>query len=119
MFKGISMEAGTMLLIGTFLAISAHVFPWYAPALLPWIAVLLVPLWTHGRPNAKGLAVGIAWYFVCISLTGYFFNNTRDWHIYYEFVYDVVMAGLGAALMLGIWGELKWLYSLTLEGKPR
>jgi len=119
LFKGISMEAGTMLLIGTFLAISAHVFPWYAPALLPWIAVLLVPLWTHGRPNAKGLAVGIAWYFVCISLTGYFFNNTRDWHIYYEFVYDVVMAGLGIALMLGIWGELKHLYRLTLEGKAR
>src|SRR5207248_5525291 len=119
LFKGISMETGIMLLIGTFLAISAHVFPWYAPALLPWIAVLLVPLWTHGRPNAKGLAVGIAWYFVCISLTGYFFNNTRDWHIYYEFVYGVVMAGLGIALMLGIWGELKHLYRLTLEGKAR
>src|SRR2546423_7982818 len=119
LFKGISMEAGTMLLIGTFLAISAHVFPWYAPALLPWIAVLFVPLWTHGRPNSKGLAVGIAWDFVCISFTGYFFNKTRDLPIYFEFVHALVMAGLGIALMLGIWGELKHLYRLTLEGKAR
>jgi len=119
LFRGISMEAGTMLLIGTFLAISSHVFPWYIAVLLPWIAVLTGPLWTRRGPGAKGLAVGIAWYFVCISLTGYFFNNTRDWHIYYEYVYDVVMAGLGIALMLGIWGELKHLYRLTLEGKAR
>src|SRR2546421_653343 len=97
----------------------AHVFPWYTPALLPWIAVLLGPLWTRRGPNAKGLAVGIAWYFVCVSLTGYFFNNTRDWRIYYEFVYDIVMAGLGIALMLGIWRELKHLYRLTLVGKAR
>ncbi len=119
LFKGLSIEAGTILLIGTVLAISSHIFPWYTPALLSWIVVLVGPLWTPRGPSGKGLAVGIAWYFTCISLTGYFFNNTRDWHIYYEFVYDVVMAGLGAALMLGIWGELKWLYRLTLEGKPR
>src|SRR2546421_11249072 len=119
LFKGLSIEAGTILLIGTVLAISSHIFPWYTPALLSWIVVLVGPLWTPRGPGGKGRAVGIVWYFTCISLTGYFFNNTRDWHIYYEFVYDVVMAGLGAALMLGIWGELKWLYSLTLEGKPR
>ena len=119
LFKGLSIEAGTLLLIGTVLAISSHIFPWYTPALLSLIVVLVGPLWTPRGPSGKGLAVGIVWYFTCISLTGYFFNNTRDWHIYYEFVYDVVMAGLGAALMLGIWGELKWLYSLTLEGKPR
>ena len=119
LFKGLSIEAGTLLLIGTMLAISSHIFPWYTPALLSLIVVLVGPLWTPRGPSGKGLAVGIVWYFTCISLTGYFFNNTRDWHIYYEFVYDVVMAGLGAALMLGIWGELKWLYSLTLEGKPR
>ncbi|MFL5699020.1 MAG: glycosyltransferase family 87 protein [Ktedonobacteraceae bacterium] len=119
LLKGISIEAGTILLIGTFLAISAHVFPWYVPALLPWITILTGPVWTRRGPSPKGLAVGIAWYFVCISLTGYFFNNTRDWHIYYQFVYDVVMAGLSIALMLGIWGELKHLYRLTLEGKAR
>ena len=110
LFKGISIEAGTMLLIGTFLAISAHVFPWYIPALLPWIAILIGPLWTRRGPSPQGLAVGIAWYFVCVSLTGYFFSNTLDWHIYYEFVYDVVMAGLGIALVLGIWKELKLFY---------
>src|SRR5205814_4904020 len=79
LLKGISMEAGTVLLISTFLAISAHVFPWYAPALLPWITMLIGPLWTRRDPSPKGLAVGMAWYVVCVSLTGFFFSNTLDW----------------------------------------
>src|SRR2546423_3241642 len=51
LLKGISMEAGTILLIGTFLAISAHVFPWYVPALLPWITILTGPVWTRRGPS--------------------------------------------------------------------
>jgi Glycosyltransferase family 87 len=118
LFKLINMEAATIVLIGTVLAVSSHVFPWYTTALLPWIVLLIGPLWTRQGLNAKGLAVGIAWYFTCISLTGYFFNNTQDWHIYYALVYDVVMAGLGAALLLGIWELLKQLHRWTLEGRP-
>src|SRR5437763_15457709 len=100
LFKGLSIEAGTLLLIGTVLAISSHIFPWYTPALLSWLVVLVGPLWTPRGPSGKGLAVGIVWYFTCISLAGYFLDNTRDWHVYYEFVYDEVLAGGGAALIL-------------------
>jgi hypothetical protein len=58
----------------------------------------------------------MAWYFVNACLFQYFYKDGRDWYLYYWFVYGAVMAGLGIALMLAIWGELK---QLTLEGKPR
>ena len=119
LLKNISIEAATMVLVATVFAISSHVFPWYTAALLPWIVVSPGPLWTRQGPNGKGLALVIAWYFTCVSLTGYFFNNTRDWHVYYQFVYNVVVAGLVLALVLCIWGQLKQLYRLTLEGKPK
>jgi hypothetical protein len=116
LFKSISLEGATMVFIGTVFAVSSHVFPWYTTALLPWVAVLVSPLWTHQGLSAKGLAVAMGWYFPCVSLFGYFFNNTRDWHVYYQFVYAVVMAGLGVALIVGVWGQLRRLYKLTLEG---
>lgn len=59
----ISMEAATVLLIGTTFAISPHIFPWYTTALLPWIAMLVGPLWVGKRLNGKGLAAAVAWYF--------------------------------------------------------
>ena len=98
----ISIEVGTLSLISLALAISAHVFPWYTTALLPWVAVLIGPLWTRKGVNGKGIAVAMAWYFPCTSLYGYFFNNVRDWSPYYHVVYDVVMVGLGMAATVGI-----------------
>ena len=38
----ISMEAATLILIGTVFCVSTHVFPWYNPALLPWVALLVL-----------------------------------------------------------------------------
>ena len=171
LLKDMRIEAAVIMLIGSVLAISSHVFPWYTTVLLPWIALLIGPLRTNVRevtpeagdhkgppirtnlseaapagdhkgppvhPSAAlaptragvhmrwglsspwpGLAVGAAWYFTCVSLTGYFFNNTQDWHIYYEFVYGVVMAGLSIACALGFWGQLKQWHRWTLEGKPK
>jgi hypothetical protein len=117
LFKSISMEAATIVLLGVVLSVSSHVFPWYTVALLPWITVLVGPLWTKHGFSGRGLTVGMAWYFTCISFIGYFFSNTRDWHIYYASVYDVVLVGLGLALLLTLWGQFKHLHRLTLEGK--
>jgi hypothetical protein len=49
----ISMEAATLLLIGTVFAVSSNIFPWYTIALLPWIAVLIGPLWTREHGDYK------------------------------------------------------------------
>jgi hypothetical protein len=107
----LSMEATTLLLLGTIFAISSHVFPWYTPALLPWIAILIGPLWTREGMSGRGLAILIVWYFTTASVFGYFFNGARDWNVYYWSVYDVVMAGLGVALLIGLRGWLKHLYN--------
>ncbi len=93
----LSMAAATLIVYSTALAISSHVFPWYTTTLLPWVAVLIGPLRSGGRLNSKHLAVAMAWYFICISLTGYFFDSSPDWRPYYAFAYDVVFAGLAIA----------------------
>ena len=109
-----SVESATLLLIGIFLSISSHVFPWYTTALLPWVAMLVGPLWTnHGtcsinrHSTGKGIAIAMVWYFTCTSLLGYFFNYTLDWSVYYALVYGVVVAGLGLATLVGVWHLLQ------------
>ena len=103
----ISREASILLLIGTLFAISSHVFPWYTTVFLPWIALLSGSLWVRvegrrvWRPSM--LALLALWYFSCISITGYFFSDTRDWHQYYLFAYAVTMTGLIAAVAIYGW----------------
>ena len=102
-----SVESATLLLIGIFLSISSHVFPWYTTALLPWVATLVGPLWTNHGLSGKGIAIAMVWYFTCTSLLGYFFNYTLDWSVYYALVYGVVMVGLGLATLVGVWHLLQ------------
>ncbi|GAC1477116.1 MAG: hypothetical protein NVS2B12_31260 [Ktedonobacteraceae bacterium] len=119
LFKQISIEAATLILFGTIFAISSHILPWYTPALLVWIVLLRGRLWTKQGPSASGLAVAATWYFTWASLFGYFIPVRQSWFPYYLFVYGVVIVGLAIALTLGVRGELKQLYRMTLEGRPR
>jgi hypothetical protein len=93
----ISMETATVLLIGMVFAISSHVFPWYTTVLLPWIAMLVGPLWRGGRLSGKGLAVAMAWYFTFTVLYGYYLRDSLVWASYYALVYDAVLVGLVVA----------------------
>ena len=95
-----SMEAATLLLIGTVFAISSHVFTWYVPALLPWIALLVGPLWVDKRPSGKGLAIATAWYFTVVVILYYNLNYPSGLHIYYDTAYWVVVIGLGTATVI-------------------
>jgi hypothetical protein len=99
----ISMEAGTLILIGTVFCVSTHVFPWYNTALLPWVA-LLVPRypWTTGELSIKGLAIVMAWYFACASISAYFISRSSFWPIYYLCVYGPVLIGLSIAIFVGL-----------------
>jgi hypothetical protein len=98
----ISMEAAIMILLGVVFAISSHVFPWYIPALLPWIAVLLGPVSRGRELIGKGIAVATAWFFVCISPISYFFTYQPSWQGYYVLVYCVVVAFLAIAAFTGL-----------------
>lgn len=99
----ISIETAILLLFGTVLSISSHVFPWYTTTLLLWVPLLLVgrkSLWTSFV--GKNLVILAVWYFTCTSILGYFFRTTNDWMTYYRFVYDPVMIALGVAAVIGI-----------------
>jgi Glycosyltransferase family 87 len=98
----ISMECGTLLLFGTVFAVSPHIFPWYTAVLLPLIAVVAGPLRVGRRLSGKGIAVIVAWYFTWTVLIGYFYQDARDWSIFYLLVYDVVVAGLVIAALVEI-----------------
>lgn len=101
----ISMEGAILVLIGLVFAISSHVFPWYTAALLPWVAVLVGPLWRRqagGRVefSEKQLAVVAVWYFVCASLFSYVAAVINDWRFYYLLVYGVLCVALASAVVL-------------------
>jgi len=93
----ISMETATLLLLGTTLAISSYVFPWYITSLLPWVVLLIAPLWTHRKLNGKGLAIAMAWYLPIASLFSYFLNASSSWIPYYILAYGLTLIGLGVA----------------------
>lgn len=104
----ISIEAAILILIASVLSVSAFVYPWYVTALLPWVALLLGPLWTPAqqgllRLNGKTLAVLGVWYFVCtVDISYLFLGRTHNWTLYYIFIYGVVGMLLVIAAIVGI-----------------
>ena len=95
----ITMETGILLSIGAIFAVSSNLFPWYTTAFLPWIALLVGPLWTRQKSfNEGSLATIAAWYFAVFTITAYF----KLWNVYYIQVYDVTLLALGVALAIRI-----------------
>ncbi len=94
----IRMETATLILIGVVYAVSTHIFPWYTTVLLLFVPLLIGPLWTRKELSGKGIAIAGVWYFVCTSLTAYFFRSTLDWTLYYIFVYGVTVLLLAVGI---------------------
>jgi hypothetical protein len=96
--KQLSVEAGAIILTGVFFAISSHILPWYTTALLPWIVLLIGPLWKR-RYGLKsvGLATLMAWYFVGVSIILYLFDYLGNWNLYYQLAYLPPLLGLALA----------------------
>jgi hypothetical protein len=112
----ISMEAATLLLIGTIFSISSYIYPWYVTALLPWVALLIGPLWQptpHGRIalSARNGAILSAWYFVCtVDVVYLFLGGTLDWSLYYILIYGVIGA---LPIISAIAGAFQWQASMS------
>jgi hypothetical protein len=114
----IGVEAGILVLMGMIFVVSSHVFPWYTTALLPWVAILLQPIWTRRNGlNAGGLAVAMAWYFSCATVLHYLFDRQLDWTVYYIVVYDVVILGVGIAIYAGVKRNVITVSSITVSSK--
>ena len=108
----IGIAAGTLVLIGTILTCYSHLFPWYATALLPWIAVLASPLRAHGKLSGKGLAIASVWYFTFVVILSYMlglkaFNTRAAWSLYYGISFGVVLIGMGTAALLAYKNHIK------------
>ena len=115
--RSMSIEVGVLLLTGVTLAIYAHVFPWYVPALLPWIALSIAPLWTKKGPSAKGLTIIMLWYFTFTCVLSYIvgspqYRTQENWLIYYGITFGVVLVGLLVSLFILLW---KQRHSIALE----
>lgn len=98
-------EVGVLLLTSVTLTIYAHIFPWYVPTILPWIALTIVPLWTEKGPGAKGLAITMVWYFTFTTIVSYIpgvpqYQSLTNWLIYYAISFGVVLIGLLVALFI-------------------
>jgi len=105
--RTMSTEVGILLLTGVILTIYAHIFPWYAPALLPWIALTIGPLWTKQGLSAKGLAILMLWYFTFTCITSYIpglkqYEAVSNWLLYYAFTFGVVFVGLAIGAVLAL-----------------
>ncbi len=104
--KRMSVEAALLLLIAVVLMVYAHVFPWYMTALLPWIAILAVPVWTREEGvSAKGLAVVMVWYFSFTVVVSYIpgldqYFTASNWLIYYGVSFGVMVVGLVVAAVI-------------------
>jgi len=103
------MPMAALLLFGAILAISPHVFPWYTTVLLVWIPLLIGPLWTRRRLIGKSPAVGVVWYFICLSLLQYYYISTPHhgipdwtWTLYYQVAYLPIVIVLAIAAIVGV-----------------
>ena len=60
--KRMSIEGALLLLVGMVSSLYSYIFPWYMPALLPWIAVLITPIRRTGKGfSIKGLTIVTIW----------------------------------------------------------
>ncbi len=97
----VSMEVSILALTGAVFSVSSHIYPWYTTELLPWVALLIGPVWLRKKGlNGRGLAILIVWYCALISITQYYFVNVANWSVYYLIVYVMAVAGLTVAALL-------------------
>ncbi len=100
----ISMEVGILALTGAVFSVASHVYPWYTTELLPWVAVLIGPVWLRKKGLCvQGLAIAAAWYCALISITQYYFVHVAVWSTYYLLVYAVVLATLAFAALFPLY----------------
>lgn len=103
----LSIEMGVLLLTWVILVDYAHIFPWYATALLPWIALCIVPLWNSKGFSTRGLGILLIWYFTFTCVLSYFpvkqYATQTNWLYYFGATFGVILLGLTFATLLYLW----------------
>ena len=105
--RRLSIEMGLLLLTWAILVDYAHIFPWYATALLPWIALCIVPVWSAKGLSTRGLAILCIWYFTFTCVLSYFpvkqYATEANWLYYFGATFGVILIGLLVATSLYAW----------------
>ena len=100
----LSVESGILLLTWVILSDYAHIFPWYAVALLPWVALCLSSLPGRKILTPRGIAILSVWYFTVACILSYlpvgYASTEANWLLYYAASFGVVLLGLLVAAIL-------------------
>jgi len=100
----LSIEMGLLLLTWVILVDYAHIFPWYATALLPWIAMCIVPVWSAKGFSTRGFGILCIWYFTFTCVLSYFpvkqYATQTNWLYYFGATFGVILIGLLIAASL-------------------
>ncbi len=100
----VSMEVGILVLTGAVFSVASHVYPWYTTELVPWVSVLIGPVWLREKGlQVPGLAITAIWYWTLISMTQYYFVGVAVWTPYYLLVYLIVLAVLAFAALFPLY----------------
>jgi len=102
----INMPMAVLLLILLVFSLSSHIYPWYVPALLPWVALQTGALKVDKLFNTQKLIISLAWFYVCIVQSGYISmsvpGSTSNWMAHYAVTYGgIAMIWLGVAVVIG------------------
>ena len=101
------IEMGLLLLTWVILLDYAHIFPWYATALLPWIAMCIVPLWSAKGFSTRSLGIVCIWYFTFTCVLSYFpvkqYATQTNWLYYFGATFGVILLGLLCTAFLYAW----------------
>ena len=101
------IEMGLLLLTWVILLDYAHIFPWYATALLPWIAMCIVPLWSAKGISSRSLGILCIWYFTFTCVLSYFpvkqYATETNWLYYFGATFGVILLGLLCTASIYAW----------------
>lgn len=97
----LSMEMAALILIGSFMAASAFLCPWYAPAFLPWLVMLIGPVWNARGLQVAKLALVLVWYFTVAVIFCYVLGLSMiNWLLYFGATSGTVVLGCTLGMSL-------------------
>lgn len=101
--KRMSIEMAVLILIGSFMATTAYLFPWYVTAFIPWLALLIKPIRNMGKFQPGAFALAMIWYFTFIVFISYFlglpqYNTPTNWLLYRATTFGIVFIGWAIAV---------------------
>jgi hypothetical protein len=106
----IGMEMSVLTLIASFMAASVYISPWYAVAFVPWLALLLGPVWSAQGFQGPKLILAFLWYFTCAVMFSYLLHpSDTDWLLYFAATSGIVVLSCVCTAFFSSLAETQWI----------